>query len=80
MILEPGDGYVRLGLGPRAITRGGETRPEGPEGPDFVIHLDTIECWDPPHEHLSLGLDDIRKVTEAAEAAVDARGLTVEFE
>lgn len=80
MIVEPRAHRVRLRIGDRTITIAGDSTPDGPDGPDFVIHLDTIEAWDPPHENDPLSLDDDRRATHAAEVGFAARRMAVEFE
>jgi hypothetical protein len=47
---------------------------------DFVIHLDEILTWDPPHQDCEVAIDDLQKIVTAIGEECDRRGLVVEFE
>jgi hypothetical protein len=47
---------------------------------DFVIHLDEILTWDPPHDDSEIEVEDLQKIAEGITAECERRGLTVAFE
>lgn len=47
---------------------------------DFVIHLDEILTWDPPHQDCEVAIGDLQKIVTAIGDECDRRGLVVEFE
>ena len=50
------------------------------EEADFLVYLDEIEHWDPPHEEHSIELEELQKILDAIEDEVEKRGLAVAFE
>lgn len=47
---------------------------------DFVIHLDEILTWDPPHQDCEVAIEDLQRIMTAIGEECDRRGLVVEFE
>lgn len=47
---------------------------------DFVIHLDEILTWDPPHQDCEVAIEDLQRIVTAIGEECDRRGLVVEFE
>ncbi len=50
------------------------------EEADFVVRLDEIENWDPPHEETPIEIAELQKILEAIEQQVEKHGLIVAFE
>jgi hypothetical protein len=75
------EGAIRVYCGKRSLTiYGGPDLPEAEAPPDFVIRLDEILTWNPPHESEEVGIEDLQKIVAAIEAECERRGLVVEFE
>jgi hypothetical protein len=47
---------------------------------DFVIRLDEILTWDPPHEDSEVEVEDLQKIAAGITAECERRGLIVAFE
>ncbi len=47
---------------------------------DFVIRLDEILTWDPPHEDSEVDVEDLQKIAGGITTVCERRGLTVAFE
>jgi hypothetical protein len=47
---------------------------------DFVIRLDEILTWDPPHEDSEVEVEDLQRIAAGITAECERRGLIVAFE
>ena len=47
---------------------------------DFVIRLDEILTWDPPHEDSEVEVEDLQRIAAGITAECERRGLTAAFE
>ncbi|MGB8276819.1 MAG: Imm74 family immunity protein [Methylovirgula sp.] len=54
--------------------------PEAETPADFVIRLDELLTWDPPHQDCEIEIEDLQKIVEAISEECERRGLVVEFE
>lgn len=54
--------------------------PAADEAPDFIIRLDDIEHWDPPHDEAEIDVETLQLILAAIEAQCERHGLTVEFD
>ena len=54
--------------------------PDVEEPADFVIDMDQIVSWDPPHEADEISVEDLQAITQAIKAEFDKLGLIVAFE
>ena len=54
--------------------------PEAETPADFVVSLDEILTWDPPHQDSEIEIDDLQKIVEAIADECEKHGLVVEFD
>ena len=79
--IELTEGAIRVHYGKRTLTIYSGSDLPGAEVPaDFVIRLDEILTWDPPHENSEVAIEDLQKIAAAVEDECEKRGLVVEFE
>jgi len=50
------------------------------EDADFLVYLDEIDHWDPPHDEQPVELEELQKILDQIEDEVEKRGLSVAFE
>ncbi len=81
LTVELTEGAFRVTYGPKSLTIFPSADfPGAAEPADFVVRLDEILNWDPPHEDSEIGVEDLQKIASAIGAECDKRGLTVAFE
>lgn len=77
------EGSIRVRSQDRILTilpqPGANARPDG-DGADFVVDLDEILCWDPPHESVEIEVADLPDILKAIEDEFERLGLVVEFD
>jgi hypothetical protein len=54
--------------------------PDAEEPADFVVDMDQILSWDPPHDAIEIGVEELQAITQRIEAEFEKRGLVVAFE
>ncbi|VTZ27860.1 conserved hypothetical protein [Methylocella tundrae] len=54
--------------------------PDSEEAVDFVIDMDQIMTWDPPHQSVEIGVEELQIIMQAIEADLEKLGLVVAFE
>jgi hypothetical protein len=54
--------------------------PDSEEAIDFVIDMDQIMTWDPPHQGVEIGVEELQIIMQAIEADFEKLGLVVAFE
>jgi hypothetical protein len=75
------EGAIRVYCGKRSLTiYPGVDQPSAETPADFVVRLDDILTWDPPHETNEIAIEELQKIVEAVEAECEKRGLVVEFD
>jgi hypothetical protein len=75
------EGAVRVLWGERVLTIRSEPALQDMEEPaDFVIDLDQIVSFDPPHEAEEISVEQLQAIAQAIEAEFDRLGLVVAFE
>lgn len=75
------EGAIRARHAGRTITLTSCPPPPGAEeSPDFIIRLDDIERWDPPHDEAEIGVEELQFLLTAIEDECDRHGLSVEFD
>jgi len=75
------EGALRVGSGGKTLTiRPAAGLPDA-EGPaDFSVDLDSILCWDPPHENIEIAVEELQRIVQAIEEEFERLGLVVAFE
>jgi hypothetical protein len=75
------EGAIRVLWGERVLTiLPASALPDVEEPADFVIDMDQILSWDPPHEADEIGVEDLQAIAQAIEAEFEKLGLVVAFE
>jgi hypothetical protein len=75
------EGAFRVTCGAKCLTIfAAADLPSAATPADFVIRLDEILAWDPPHEDSEVEVEDLQKIAAAITAECERRGLTVAFE
>jgi hypothetical protein len=75
------EGAVRVLWGERVLTiRSAPALQDMEEPADFVIDLDQIVSFDPPHEAEEISVEQLQAIAQAIEAEFDRLGLVVAFE
>jgi hypothetical protein len=75
------EGAFRVTLGKKTLTIfPAPDLPNVEEPADFIIRLDEILMWDPPHQDVEIDIEDLQKIVEAIGDECERRGLSVEFE
>ena len=75
------EGAIRVNCGKRSLTIYPGSDLPGAEAPaDFVVRLDDILTWDPPHETTEIAIEELQRIVAAIEAECEKRGLVVEFD
>lgn len=54
--------------------------PGSDEAADFIVILDDLVCWDPPHDETEIEMHELQKIFEAIDDAFDRLGLDVAYE
>lgn len=75
------EGAVRVLWGERVLTiRSAPALQDVEEPADFVIDMDQIVSFDPPHEAEEISVEQLQAIAQAIEAEFDRLGLVVAFE
>jgi hypothetical protein len=75
------EGAIRVRQGNRTLTiRPIPPPPDADDAPDFIIHLDDVEAWDPPDNEAEIEVAELQMILQAVEAECERHGLSVEFE
>ena len=75
------EGAIRVLWGDRVLTiLPASALPDVEEPADFVIDMDQILSWDPPHEADEIGVEELQAIAHAIESEFDKLGLVVAFE
>ncbi len=75
------EGAIRVVFGGRMRTiLPSPLPPDVEEGADFVVDLDDLVCWDPPHDETEIGMRELQKILEAIDEAFDRLGLCVVYQ
>jgi hypothetical protein len=75
------EGAIRVLWAERVLTiLPASALPDADEPADFVVDMDQILSWDPPHEADEIGVDELRAIAQAIEAEFEKLGLVVAFE
>jgi hypothetical protein len=81
LTVELTEGAFRVTCGTKTLTIFPAADLPGAATPaDFVIRLDEILTWDPPHEDSEVDVEDLQKIAAGITAVCERRGLTVAFE
>ena len=80
MIIEMQRGKVRLKLGDKTVTIGGEAYLPGHGSPDFVAYSNSIEYWDPPHKNLKISDTERLQILELLKTCMAEKNLSLEIE
>ncbi len=81
LTVELTEGAFRVTYGAKSLTIFAAPDLPGAAAPaDFLIRLDEILNWDPPHEDSEVEVEDLQKIAAGITVECERRGLTVEFE
>lgn len=74
------EGSIRLTWGERILTiPHASGLIDAGAAADFIIDLDAILTWDPPHDAIEIEVDELQRIVQIIEAEFDRLGLVVEF-
>lgn len=75
------EGALRVVWGARVLTiLPAPALPDVEEPADFVVDMDQIISFDPPHEAEEISVEQLQTIAEAIEAEFERLGLVVAFE
>lgn len=75
------EGAIRVTWSGRVLTiLPGVALPNVEDRADFVIDMDQILSFDPPHDSDEVSVEELQAITQAIEAEFDRLGLVVAFE
>ena len=75
------EGAIRVAWAGRVLTiLPAAALPDVEDPADFVIDMDQILTWDPPHDSDEIDVAELQAITEAIEAEFEKLGLIVAFE
>lgn len=75
------EGSIRVRRGERILTILPMPNPPNAEDPsDFMVDLDSVLNWDPPHEDIEIEIAELQKIVQAIEAEFEKLGLVVAFD
>jgi hypothetical protein len=81
LTVELTEGAFRVTCGPKCLTIFPAADLSGAAAPaDFVIRLDEILTWDPPHDESEVEVEELQKIAAGITAECERRGLIVAFE
>lgn len=81
MSVELTEGAFRVSSGEKRLTiRTVKDLADQEHPADFVIRLDEVLMWDPPHENQEVSIDDLQKIAAGVAEECERRGLSVAFE
>jgi hypothetical protein len=81
LLVELTEGAFRVSSGEKRLTIFTVKELPDQENPaDFVIRLDEVLTWDPPHEDEDISIDDLQKIVAGIAEECERRGLSVAFE
>jgi hypothetical protein len=77
------EGSIRVHVRDRLLTilpvAGANSGPDA-DAADFVVDLDEIVCWDPPHDAVEIDVAELLEILKAVEDEFERLGLVVEFD
>ncbi len=74
------DETLRVRNKDRVLTIVNAARDQDDEDVDFLVALDEIESWDPPHDGTQFELEELQKILDAIEKFSERVGLDLAFE
>ncbi|WP_036258465.1 Imm74 family immunity protein [Methylocapsa aurea] len=75
------EGSIRVRSAERVLTISPAPSLPGEDDPaDFIVDLDSILCWDSPHEDVEIEVEELQRIVQAIEAEFERLGLAVEFD
>jgi hypothetical protein len=75
------EGAIRVRHAGRRLTiTASAPPPDADDSPDFIVRLDDIEHWDPPHEAMEIDVEELQILLSAIEDECERHGLSVEFD
>ena len=81
LVVELTEGAFRVSSGEMRLTIFAVSDLPNVEHPaDFVIRMDEILTWDPPHEDQEISVDELQKIATGITEECERRGLSVAFE
>lgn len=81
LTVELTEGAFRVSSGDKRLTIFAvKDLPEQQHPADFVIRLDEVLTWDPPHEDQDVSIDDLQKIAAEITDECERHGLSVAFE
>jgi hypothetical protein len=81
LAVELTEGAFRVSCGEKRLTiYAVKDLPDAEAPADFVIRLDEILTWDPPHEDAEIPVADLQRIAAGITAECERRGLSVAFE
>jgi hypothetical protein len=79
MITAISRGFIRLKMGDRSVTIGGEGHLPGPGSGGFVIYAKGIRRWDPPHEGVAISATEKEQILQTLETCAAERGMELDI-
>lgn len=80
MILDISRGHIKVKIMERIATVGGEMFFPGDDKLGFVVYLDTIGFWDPPHQVIQISLTDKQLILDDIKNDFAAGGHQLDIE
>jgi hypothetical protein len=81
LVVELTEGAFRVSYGEKRLTiYAVKDLPDVEEPADFVIRLDELLTWDPPHEDEEIPVAALQRIAAGINAECERRGLSVAFE
>jgi hypothetical protein len=75
------EGAFRISSGDKRLTIFAiKDLPDQEHPADFLIRLDEVLTWDPPHEDHDVSIDDLQRIAAGITEECERRGLSVAFE
>ncbi|MBM3552230.1 MAG: hypothetical protein FJX45_10770 [Alphaproteobacteria bacterium] len=79
--VEVTEGAIRVSRGGKTLTiPAAPPDSESHEDADFVIRLDDLDHWDPPHDETPINIEELHKILDAVEQQLEKHGLSVDFD
>jgi len=54
--------------------------PNAEDPSDFIVDLDSVLSWDPPHEDIEIEIEELQKIVQAIDVEFERLGLVVEVD
>ena len=80
MIEEMTRGHIRLRVGDRTVTVGGEMLLSGHGSPNYVIYLNSIRAWDVPNAHIAIDEAGQLRIIDLLREEMRKRNMSIEIE